>query len=315
MKIAILRDFVPPEQENLDELDNLNEANFTQKCLSQQHKVVQIPFVSDIAKVMKEIHRQKPDIVFNLVESVCKSDALSIIAVQMLETIGIPYTGNGIYAQIISANKWLAKQIMLEKKIPTPSGRFSRSKEFILKARYEHSSIGLDDSCIMQFSSEKQMNETLAKRAKERGLEWIAEEYIDGREFNCAFIGPYILPPAEIRFSKEFKGHKILTYEAKWHEETEAYQQSLRNFDIEKEISNEISCITELCRKQLQLSGYARVDFRMNKNGKLFVIDINTNPCISPDAGFIAMVHKFGLSDEEAFEIILKEAINKYQYK
>jgi D-alanine-D-alanine ligase len=315
MKIAILRDYVPPEQDALDEIDNLNEADFTQDCLSQHHKVVQIPFVSDIAKVMKEIRKQKPDIIFNLVESVCKSDALSIIAVQMLETIGIPYTGNGIYAQIISANKWLAKRIMLEKKIPTPSGAFSRSKEFILKARDAHSSIGLDDSCILHFTNRKHMQAALLKKAKETGFEWIAEEYIDGREFNCAFIGPYILPPSEIKFSEEFKGHKILTYEAKWYEETDAYQQSLRNFDIEPFIASEISRVTELCKNELQLSGYARVDFRMNNDGKLFVIDINTNPCISPDAGFIAMVHKFGLSDEEAFEIILKEAIHKYQLR
>jgi D-alanine-D-alanine ligase len=249
-------------------------------------------------------------VVFNLVESVCESGALSVIAVQVLEIMGIPFTGNHIYSQIISANKSIAKRVLMEKDIPTPIGCFKPDTEYILKAKTEHASMALDDSCITKFSSELELKATIADKEKETGMEWIAEKYIDGREFNCAFIGDQILPPAEIRFDRDFVGHKVLTYQAKWDEESDSYQQSLRHFDIEDSVLDRLCNLTDICRRKLDLKGYARVDFRMDNYGNLYVIDINTNPCISPDSGFTAMVEKAGMTHEEMFEIIIKDAFN-----
>ncbi|MDD4848165.1 MAG: hypothetical protein PHR53_05310 [Bacteroidales bacterium] len=307
MKIAILRDNITDEC-SMDALDNLEEANFAEKCLSKKHITKHIPFVPDISSVINVLNDFQPDMVFNLVESICKTDSLSIVAVQLLETLNIPFTGNHIYAQVVTSNKMLTKELLHEKHIPTPSACFVANAEYILKAKTEHASMNLDDSCIMKFPSEKKLQQTLQKKAKQTGLEWMAEKYIDGREFNCAFLGNEILPPAEIRFHPDFLGHKILTYEAKWDETALSYQQSLRSFEVEPEIAQRLKEITETCRNAFHLKGYARVDYRMDGEGNLYVIDINTNPCISPDSGFVAMVEKHGLTHDQMFEKIIEDA-------
>lgn len=307
MKIAILRDHITDEC-SMDALDNLEEANFAEKCLSKKHTTKHIPFVSDINAVMDALNDFQPDLAFNLVESICKTDSLSIVAVQLLETLNIPFTGNHIYAQVVTANKMLTKEILHEKHILTPTATFHPNTEYILKAKTEHASMNLDDNCIMRFSSEKKLKQTLHKKAEQTGLEWMAEQYIEGREFNCAFLGNEILPPAEIRFHPEFVGHKILTYEAKWDDTALSYQQSLRSFEVEHDIAKRLIEITEICRKAFHLKGYARVDFRMDSDGNLYVIDINTNPCISPDSGFVAMVEKQGLTHDIMFKKIIEDA-------
>ncbi len=307
MKLLILKDEITSESA-IDEIDNQIEADFVESSLSSKYQIKQLPFSPDIRKMTQEIKDFAPDVVFNLVESICGSGALSIVAVQLLEVLGIPFTGNHIFSQIISADKAVAKHLMESKGIPTPKSCFQPDAEYILKIKTEHASMSLDDSCIRTFSSEDEMKKVLSEKKSESGFEWIAERYVDGREFNCAFLGSEILPPAEIKFAPEFVGHKILTYEAKWNEETPAYQQSLRSFDIEEDIVIRLKKLTDTCRQELNLRGYARVDFRMDKYGNLFVIDINTNPCISPDSGFVAMADRVGIKPERMFEIIIQDA-------
>jgi D-alanine-D-alanine ligase len=308
MKIVILRDDLD-DSNSLDEIDNLNEANFVESILRKNHEVKQIPFVPNLNIVIDELINEAPDVVFNLVESFCGSGAMAIVPVQLLEVLGIPFTGNHIFSHLVSADKNIAKHILQDKGIPTPKSCFLDGAEYIIKAKTEHASLALDDNCIKTFSSEEEMKLTLSQKKKETGLEWIAEQYIEGREFNCAILGKEILPPAEIRFEDDFIGHKILTYEAKWNDKSDSYRQSLRHFDIEQDIVKRLKNITETCRKKLNLKGYARVDFRMDKFGNLFVIDINTNPCISPNSGFVAMANQIGISNDSMIEKIIYDAL------
>ena len=308
MKIAILRDELN-DSNSLDEIDNLNQANFVESLLKDKNDVIQIPFVPDLNEVINKLHDFAPDVVFNLVESLCGSGAMAVVSVQLLEILGIPFTGNHIFSHLVSANKTIAKHLLQSKGIPTPKSCFLDGAEYIMKVKTEHASLALDDNCIRKFSSPEEMKMVLSEKKSETGMEWIAEQYIDGREFNCAFLGKEILPPEEIRFEKEFIGHKILTYEAKWNEESDSYKNSLRHFDIESDIVNRLKDITNNCRKELDLKGYARIDFRMDKFGNLFVIDINTNPCIAPDSGFVAMAEQKGISQEKMVEIIINDAL------
>lgn len=307
MKIVILRDDLS-RSDSIDELDNKEEADFTEKYLSKKHEVIQIPFISDLQLVMDQIRGYSPDVVFNLVESVCGNGAMSVIAVQLLQSMGIPFTGNAMYAQLISSDKALAKRLLRQSSIPTPASSFKHDVEYILKMTGEHASKDLDDNCIRSFSTADQMKEALRQKELSTGTKWMAEQYIDGREFNCALLGDIILPPEEIHFQEEFMGHKILTYEAKWDEDSVPYQLSLRTFDFEDKIKKRLVTLMKMCAINLELKGYARVDFRMDKYENLYAIDINTNPCISPDSGFVAMVSRQGLTLEEMFDKIIDDA-------
>ncbi|MCK9303657.1 MAG: hypothetical protein PHU62_08890 [Bacteroidales bacterium] len=307
MKILILRDDIS-HSDSIDELDNKEEADFAEEYLSKKHEVIQIPFISDLQIIMDRIKEFSPDVVFNLVESVCGNGAMSVIAVQMLQSMGVPFTGNNMYAQLISSDKALAKRLLRQSSIPTPTSAFKHDVEYILKMKGEHASMYLDDNCIRSFSTAEQMRNALQEKENSTGAKWIAEQYIDGREFNCAILGDIILPPAEIHFQDEFLGHKILTYEAKWNENAISYQQSLRTFDFEDKIKNRLATLMKMCAINLELRGYARVDFRMDKYENLYAIDINTNPCISPDSGFVAMVLHQGLTIEDMFDKIINDA-------
>lgn len=306
MKIAILRDHLI--NNSVDLMDNLVEAEFVERHLSVKHQVKQIEFVSDLEKVISEIKEYKPDVIFNLVETVCGSGALSIVAVQLIESLGIPYTGCTIFSQVVTADKSLTKSILKEKNLPTPDSDFTPNTEYILKAKTEHASAGLDDKCVRSFSSVEALQKSLNQKIKQTGLDWFAEKYINGREFSCAFLGSEILPPAEFLFDNRYKGHKIITYEAKWYEESDSYKLHQRSFDIEENLKNKIKELTDRCRKELYIKGYARVDYRMDNNENLYIIDINTNPCISPDSSFVAMIGQQNMRVEEMLDKIIDNA-------
>ena len=305
MKIAILRDQIFPDS-SIDEQDNKMEADFAEQHLFKLHIVKQIEFDSDLSRVMAEINDFQPDVVFNLVESVCKNDALAAVAVQLLEAMNIPFTGNKSYAQVVTSSKSLTKKVLLDKHIPTPAISFLPNTEFIFKADTEHASIGLDDSCVRSFTSAEEMNAFMKLKKEQTGHGWMAEQYVDGREFNCAFLGDIILPPAELRFDPKFSGHKIRTYEAKWNEDSASYSMITKSFEIESEIVERLKELTILCKERLVLDGYARIDFRMDRKKNIYVIDVNTNPCISPDSGFISMVEHSGMTMDEMFEKIIE---------
>ncbi len=307
MKAAVLRDDVDGSG-RADDLDNLQEADFVGRVLSERCETVQIPFTSDLGKTMTELRAFAPDFVFNLVESCCGTGALAVAATELLEMMRIPFTGNRTYAHLLSTDKALAKRVMEREGIPTPSGRFEKGRAYILKARTEHASIGLDEGCIISPETAGELSEALEEKERATGRAWIAEEFVDGREFNAALLGEQVLPPAEMCFSPDFEGHRILTYEAKWDESAPSYARSVRSFDLEDGLREELCALARECRVRLELKGYARVDFRMNGEGRLYVIDVNTNPCISPGAGFMAMAEQAGLTPAEVIERIVKDA-------
>lgn len=310
MKIAVLRDDLTGPT-TPDAADTLEEAAFVEKVLAAGNKVCQLPFYADLDKTVQTIEAYAPDVVFNLTETVRGQGGLAVLAPQLLEVLKIPYTGNRPFAHLVSADKDLAKKLFLQNGLPAPSSCFRSGATYLLKAKTEHASAHLDDGCVITPASEKEMQDALVRKEQETDLPWIAEEYIDGREFNVALLGDEVLPPAEMRFSADFKGHRILTYEAKWNEESDAYQFSRRSFEMENEIKEELARIVLKCKKLLDLRGYTRIDFRMNAQGRLYIIDLNTNPCIAPDSGFIAMAHEAGMTDKEVMERIVADAFSK----
>lgn len=310
MKIAVLRDDLT-DPTAPDAADTLQEAAFVEKVMAAENETRQIPFYADLDKTVRALKEYAPDVVFNLTETICEQGGLAVLAPQLLEVLKIPYTGNRPFAHLISADKELAKRLFSQNGLPAPSSGFHSGATYLLKAKTEHASAHLDDGCVITPNSEQTLREALSRKEKETSLAWIAEEYIDGREFNVALLCDEVLPPAEMRFSPDFKGHKILTYEAKWNEESDAYQFSRRSFEVETVIKKELSDIALKCKKLLGLRGYTRIDFRMNAQGGLYIIDLNTNPCIAPDSGFIAMVHEAGLTDREVVERIVADAFSK----
>ena len=136
----------------------------------------------------------------------------------------------------------------------------------------------------------------MSRLQEKQGGECFAEAYIDGREFNLSLLaskaGPQVLPPAEIRFEDYPEGKtRIVGYRAKWHESSFEYLHTVRSFEFPPEDDELLSRLKDLavrCWSLFDLRGYARVDFRVDRDGRPWVLEVNVNPCLSPDAGFFA---------------------------
>jgi D-alanine-D-alanine ligase len=321
MRVVILNNYLK-KNPTKDELDNVDETKSVEKALKELgYQVDIISFSFDIEKNMNAIKKFNPDFVFNLVEGIEGNDSLAHFAPAVLDSLRIPYTGCPTEAMYLSSSKITTKKIFQSNKIKTPKwaplNELSKKnifgkKEIIIKHLWEHSSEDIDDSSVFSAANKEKLNKALKKRGNHLGS-YFAEEYIDGREFNISVIeesaGGHVLSPAEMTFVNYPKEKvKIVNYKAKWKEDSFEYSHTVRKFDFEKKDKKLIFLLKKITKEVWDifgLKGYARVDFRVDKKGIPYVLEVNTNPCISPDSGFIAACKIEGINYKEAISKII----------
>lgn len=286
-----------------------------------------VPFELDIHALAARLNRIKPLCVFNIVESLDDDGRLIHLACSILDHLGIPYTGACTEAMFLTSNKVLAKKWMHRSGIPTPEWIMPGSSPesdlpfpslYIVKALWEEASVGIDGESVKEAKDLPGLIVSLEKRAHILNKKCFAERYIDGREFNLSVLGgvrgPQVLPPAEITFSFPDGRPKIVDYKAKWHEDSVEYKSTLRTFEFGKQdagLLKELEQVARLCWEAFDLRGYARVDFRVDGEGRPWVLEINANPCISPDSGFAAASRRAGMSYPEVIARILSDTLEK----
>ncbi|HEY5347787.1 MAG TPA: ATP-grasp domain-containing protein [Rhizomicrobium sp.] len=319
MRILVLHSDIaedaPPEEQ-----DTLIAAKAVAAALhSRGHMVSQRPFTQ--ATLGELLSHESPDIVFNLVEGVDGLGQLAPIAPRLLEEMGIAFTGAGAAAMDLTNDKPLTKQRLRDAGLATPGWseppdwRGLGEGTYIVKSALEDASLGLDDGCVVSGA------EAVKRRAREcetrHGGRWFAEEFVEGREFNIAVLqgksGPLIFPMAEMRFdSWPMNKPRIVGYDAKWDESSPASLQTVRAFGVEQAEPLLATRLRAACEKVwviFGLSGFARVDFRVSASGEPLILEINTNPCISPDAGFAAAAAEAGVPYDLLIARIVEAAI------
>ena len=192
------------------------------------------------------------------------------------------------------------------------------TRRIIVKAVWEHGSLGLDEASVMRVAE-------AGRAIAERNLRWktehFAETFLDGREFNLSLLdgpsGPSVLPIAEIVFEGVAgRAPRIVGYDAKWTPDSEAYIGTPRRFGLETEnpeLAAKLEGLALACWHLFALSGYARVDFRLDGQGEPSILEVNMNPCLSPDAGFAAAAHEAGLSYEAMIGQIVEASLGALQ--
>src|SRR5262249_30589267 len=154
------------------------------------------------------------------------------------------------------------------------------------------------------------------RRRAELGGDWFAEEFVPGRELNVALLaergGARALPVAEIRFDA-FPADKprIVGHAAKWNIDSFEYRNTRRSFAVEPQVRERLRRVALDCWALFKLDGYARVDFRVDERGKPWVLEVNANPCLSPDAGFAAALAEAGIGYEAAVERLIDDALER----
>jgi len=325
MKIVVLHGEIPDEA-SVDELDTLDQVDIISETLKDLgHEPVPVPVSMNLAQMAETLVAVGPDAIFNLVEALNGRGNLIHVVPSVLDTIGIPYTGATAEAIFMTSNKIVAKKILKGAGIPTipwwshgdsADSGFSGGR-YIVKSVWEHASIGIDESSLVEVSSPEQLHKALDDFRLKLGGPCLAEPFIEGREFNVAVLagdrGHQILPPAEVRFNNYPEGKpKLLTYRAKWDEESFEFQNILACFDFTEEdgpLLARLNDLTHRCWEAFDLKGYARIDFRVDKNGTPLVMEINTNPCLSPDGGFAWCVEEAGIFFKDAVSRIIDDSL------
>lgn len=267
-----------------------------------------------------KLREERPDIVLNM----CSIGEYEPHVAAILDLMGIPYTGSNYFSLSVTNNKALSKQIMLYHGIRVPKfyiidGDHSMNFDLmeypvILKSPLEHDSLHISfDSVIYDVGQMRR----LWTRIK-NGMAY-AEQYIDGREITAGFIGNEqgrkILPIEEIIYGEYYRDKpKILTYEAKWDEDSLEYEQSAPcipariSRDLEERINEAVLKISKI----FDIRDYGRVDFRVDGGGELYVTDVNANPDISRKGGLFKMASCAGMGYPDFIKGIIDCALERY---
>ena len=324
-KIAILHTDVTVDASE-DELDCLKQAETVSTALQKLgYRTVLMPFVLDLDKNMEALRQASPHVVFNLVETLAGKGSLIYLAPALLDLLNIPYTGCRTDAMYLTSNKPMTKKMMHDAGIATPawftgegdSFGSTSADTFIVKPCWEDASVGLDENSVIKINHSSDIIKAIHNRRQKLGVSCFAEAYIDGREFNVALLasqsGVQLLPPAEMLFLDYPKGKvKMLDYRSKWIENSFEYDHTIRTLDMAAKDAALIDCLRDIalrCWNIFGLRGYARVDFRVDQQGNPFVLEINANPCLSPDAGFAAALEQASISYHEAIGLLIDDAL------
>ncbi|MGD9691344.1 MAG: D-alanine--D-alanine ligase [Phycisphaerales bacterium] len=309
MRVVILHDELPPDARP-DEQDTLAQAKYVGELLrSLGHDVSSLPLSLDLESAADALRRLAPDAVFNLVEAVGGQGRLIHLAPALLESLRIPFTGAGSEAMFLSTSKTLSKRCFEQAGLDTPRA-YTRADleaivdnkspdafvpaEYIIKSVWEHASLGLNADSVIHAPTAADLLAALDAREPSLGHEAFAEQFIDGREFNVALLeadqGVEVLPIAEMVFVDWPPGvPRIVGYDAKWAEHTFEYTNTVRRFDTaEPALARELARVALCAWNAMSMRDYARVDVRVDARGKVWVLEVNANPCLSPDAGYHA---------------------------
>jgi len=330
MRIAVVYNALDPDSAP-DEQDVLAQADAVTAALQRLgHDILRFTCELNLSDVQTRLAAERPDLVFNLVESLAGTGRLIHLFPSLLDAMQIPYAGASAEALFMTSNKVVAKAQLRAAGVFTPSwvgpcnghrpctlpDRALWPQRWIVKSVWEHASIGMDEKALCEGEDTPRLNSLLAQSASRLGGACFAEAFIEGREFNLSVLdgpeGPQVLPPAEIIF-EGFADHqpRIVDYRAKWDAASYAYHHTPRRFDFEAEdaaLLDRLQAMALNCWELFDLDGYARVDFRVDGENRPWVLEINANPCISPDAGFAAAIEQAGLSYDQAVARIITAA-------
>lgn len=284
-----------------DDADTVIQAQFIRECLIRLgYKALLLPYRPQTLKA--ELQKLKAAAIFNLVEAVGGEDERAVEAPAFFETLDLPYSGNSANTLNALVNKPAVKRKLQQHGLPTPAfpEDGEQGRTWILKSETFHCSRGMDHRNVS--NDRDALNRLAREYAAKYSGEWFLEEYIPGREINVALLDngtlvPDVLPASEICFTGS-EPH-IVDYDSKWNEDSESYATTTPTMNFspaDKPLLDRLGQIARQCWRIFDLNGYSRVDFRIDRLGNPYVLEINANPCLSADAGFMRAANFAGMS-------------------
>ena len=321
--VLVHKHLVPPDNASASDAEQAEwktEYDVVTALQKLGHEVKPLGLQDDLSIARQAIKDWEPDIIFNLLEAFDNIVMFDHNIVSFLEMLRMPYTGSNARGLMLARDKSLSKKLMAYHRIPMPEFAVIRRGQkvrilkrlpfpLIVKSLTEEASLGISQASVVD--SEEKLKERVAFIHEHIGTDALVEQFIEGRELYVGVMGNNrlrVFPIWEMQFTKMPNGvHHIATERVKW---SVKYQEKhgIQTNELKDVPEDQRQRIQHLCRRvyrALELSGYARIDLRMDKNGKAYVLEANPNPQIARGEDFAESAKRAGLTYEALLQQIV----------
>jgi D-alanine-D-alanine ligase len=307
------KSLVPPEDVsgvNLEAAEWITEHDVITTLRALGHEVLPVGVAGDLAPIRDAIRSFKPDVAFNLIEAFDDVVTWDQNVVAYLELSKVPYTGCNSRGLMLGRDKALTKQLLAFHRIAVPEfvivprrRRIRRPKRLgfplIVKSLTLDASIGISQASVVD--GEDKLAERVRFIHESLDTDALVESYIEGRELYVGLIGNQrvkALPVWELSFANmPDESRKIATERLKW---SLAYQRkhgimNAEAKDLPPGLAEKVQKICKRAYRILLMSGYARIDLRVNEAGRVYVLEANPNPQLAKGEDFAASAQRAGI--------------------
>jgi D-alanine-D-alanine ligase len=283
------------------------------------HEAFTLGVSDELRPIRETIAGRKPDIVFNLLEEFQGEGAFDQHVVAFLELLRVPYTGCNPRGLTLARDKALTKKILTYHRVPVPDFAVFRigrkpvrprrlAFPLFVKSLVEEASLGIAQASIVD--SDEKLAERVAFIHGTLETDAIAESYIDGREIYVSVLGGdrlQVFPPWELVMDRlPPDTAPIATRKVKWDlEYQKRHHIKWERAKLPEEVLRRLVALSRRVYRALELSGYARLDYRVTEDHKVFLIEANPNPGIAKDDEFPEAAKAAGLSFEQVLQRIV----------
>ncbi len=290
--------------------------------LGASHRVAAL---SDLCELPPLLAATPERILFNLVESFPNRPADAAYVPAICMAFGKSCTGNTSACQSLANDKWRAKAVLREAGLPVPPGVLAPVSDgwdtgrlppspWIVKPLQTDASEGIDAQSVVPEDLE-QLRRAVARVHANFRQPALIESFVGERELNVALYQRgrevEILPPSEVVFDDFGRDRpRIVDYAAKWLPDSFEYQHTRRVVPapLDQALAEQLRRHALAAWSTLDCQDYARVDFRADSEGRLFILEVNPNPDIAPDTGFVGALHAAGIPFEDFVAALVENA-------
>jgi len=317
-------ELVPPAsvtpQQKKEMPEWLLEYRICNELENMGHKLLKLGLNYDLRPLRDSIDEFKPHIAFNLLEHFHYQVQFDQNIVSYLELRKIPYTGCNPRGLTLARDKALTKKVLAYHRIPIPifavmpRGRhIKRPKRLgfplIVKPLVEQGSHGISQASVVD--SDEKLIERVKFVHQSINTDAIIEQYIDGRELYVGMLGNrrlQVFPTWELDFTKmQADSIPIASSRVKWNKK---YQKrhglKWRKGKLEPAAEQILAKLSKRIYRALNLSGYARLDYRMTDQGKFYLLEANPNPSLRKEDEFAEAAKASGVD----YGTLVKQIVN-----
>ncbi len=326
MKIAVVYNRISQKVINLFGMPNREKyglksiKRITDALKKGKHQVIALEGDKDLIDNLEDfmprvLKGERPGMVFNLSYGI-QGQARYTHVPGILEMVGIPYIGSGPLAHSLALDKVVAKMIFKQNGLSTPDFAVLDGPGFampdvsfplIVKPKNEAVSFG-----IRIVDTEEELREAAGIIFDNFQQPVLAEQYIAGREINVGILGntpPEAFAPAELTFGEG--GPDIYTYEDKT-------RQSGREVGVicpaklDEKLTSHAQDVAIKAFNALGCYDCARVDMRMDREGNLYILEINSLPSLGEHGSYVAAAEAMGMDFAALVNRLVEVASSRY---